>query len=92
MTYYILTYIKYYAILTHRVLTKVTRRGTPPWVYLFVWLFCLPGNFVEIVLVSKKAPRGSHCGGGENIAVATRRRRGMSQATFFILYQEISLK
>ena len=65
MTYYILTYIKYYAILTHRVQTKVTRRGTPPWVYLFVWLFYLPGNFVEIVLVSKKAPRRSHCGGAE---------------------------
>ena len=54
MTYYILTYIKYYDILTHRVQTKVTRRGTPPWVYLFVWLFCLPEKFVEIVLVSKK--------------------------------------
>lgn len=40
MTYYILTYIKYYAILTHRVQTKVTRRGTPPWVYFFGWLFC----------------------------------------------------
>ena len=65
MTYYILTYIKYYAILIHRVQTKVTRRGTPPWVYLFVWLFCLPGKFVEIVLVSKKAPRRSHCGGAE---------------------------
>lgn len=25
--------------------------------------YCLIGNFVEIVLVSKNAPRGSHCGG-----------------------------
>ena len=46
--------------------------------------FCLPGKFVEIVLVSKNAPRGSHCGGAENVAIATRRRRRMSQETFFI--------
>ena len=46
--------------------------------------YCLLGNFVEIVLVSKNAPRGSHCGGAENVAIATRRRRRMSQATFFI--------
>ena len=50
-----------------------------------VLFFCLPGKFVEIVLVSKNAPRGSHCGGAENAAIATRRRRRMSQATFFIL-------
>ena len=48
--------------------------------------FYLLGNFVEIVLVSKNAPRGSHCGGAENVAIATRRRRRMSQATFFILW------
>ena len=47
-------------------------------------VFYLLGNFVEIVLVSKNAPRGSHCGGAENVAIATRRRRRMSQATFFI--------
>ncbi len=45
----------------------------------------LPGNFVEIVLVSKNVPRGSRCGGVENVAIATKRRRRMSQATFFIL-------
>ncbi len=47
-------------------------------------VFYLLGNFVEIVLVSKNAPRGSHCGGAENVAIATRCRRRMSQATFFI--------
>ena len=51
-----------------------------------VWLiFCLLGKFVEIVLVSKNAPQGAHCGGAENVAIATRRRRRMSQVTFFIL-------
>ena len=33
----------------------------------------------------KNAPRGLHCGGVENVAIATRHRRRMSQATFFIL-------
>ena len=50
-------------------------------------VFCLLGNFVEIVLVNKNAPRGSHCGGAENIAIAIRRRRRMSQATFFISWR-----
>ena len=50
-------------------------------------IFYLLGNFVEIVLVSKSAPRGAHCGGAENVAIATRRRRRMSQTTFFILMQ-----
>ena len=37
-----------------------------------VWLiFYLLGNFVEIILVSKNAPRGAHCGGAENVAIAT---------------------
>ena len=49
-------------------------------------VFYLLGNFVEIVLVSKNAPRGSCCDGAENVAIATRRRRRMSQATFFIPY------
>ncbi len=31
--------------------------------------FYLPENFVEIVLVSKNAPRESHCGGAENVAI-----------------------
>ena len=53
--------------------------------------FCLLGNFVEIVLVSKKAPRGSHCGGAENVAIAIRRRRRMSQATFFIFNKTVEL-
>ena len=48
-------------------------------------LYSLPGNFVEIVLVSKKRSAGSHCGGVENVAIATRRRRRMSQSTFCIL-------
>ena len=51
----------------------------------------LPGNFVKIVLVSKNAPRGSHCGGAENVAIATHRRRRMSQATFFIYLFSIQL-
>ena len=52
-----------------------------------VWVehFLLLGNFVEIVLVSKNAPRGSHCGRAENLAIAIRRRRRMLQATFFII-------
>ena len=55
---------------------------------LAIPFFYLLGNFVEIVLVSKNAPRGLHCGGAENVAIATRRRRRMSQATFFILVSE----
>ena len=51
----------------------------------YVIIFYLPGNFIEIVLVGKKAPRESHCGGAENVAIATHLRRRMSQATFFIL-------
>ena len=54
-------------------------------VLLLYYVFFLPENFVEIVLVSKNAPQASHCGGAENVAIATRRRRRMSQATFFIL-------
>ena len=54
-------------------------------VLLLYYVFFLPGNFVEIVLVSKNAPQASHCGGAENDVIATRRRRRMSQAAFFIL-------
>ena len=32
----------------------------------------------------KNAPRGSHCGGIENVAIATRRRRRVSQAKLFV--------
>lgn len=39
----------------------------------------------------KNAPRGSHCGGVENVAIATRHRRRMSQATFSILLRESQL-
>ena len=42
-------------------------------------------KFVEIVLVSKNAPQGLHCGGAENVSIVIRRRRRMSLATFFIL-------
>ena len=54
--------------------------------------YFLLGNFVEIVLVSKNALRGSHCGRTENVAIAIRRRRRMSQATFFILYKRFCCK
>ena len=33
--------------------------------------------------MTKNAPRGSHCGGVETVAVATRRRRRISQARFY---------
>ena len=32
----------------------------------------------------KNAPRGSHCGGMEDVAIATRRRRRVSQAKLFV--------
>jgi len=56
----------------------------------FLPLFDLLGNFVEIVLVSQNVPRGAHCGGAENVAIAIRRRRRMSQASFFILTNDLN--
>ena len=48
-------------------------------------IFYLSGNFVEIILVSKKCSARIALRGAENVAIAIRRRRRMSQATFFIL-------
>ena len=44
-------------------------------------VFCRLGNFS--FPTTKNAPRGSHCGGVEVVAVATRRRRRISHARFY---------
>jgi len=47
--------------------------------------YFLLGNFVEIVLVSKKHSARIALRRSENVAMATHRRRRMSQAIFYIL-------
>lgn len=41
----ILTLYYYLGTICYRVMIKVTRRGTPPWVYAFVWPFLVAFKF-----------------------------------------------